>query len=206
MPPKAKGRKKETVKPLSGLNIDSLLVGPSDSSTSITPQNAIPEYRRALSSATDLPTVESATKQMGAIIRDIITSSFGGGADDRALEHMGVMREELINFEEPELYNAFARDLKGRMLSGELGGDRREMWWKVRKARLGLIDGKESEVSKVAEDEAKQVVSLPFLPSLTVLTSLFSFTLPNDVSLKKALSCSRTVSIALSHYRKQNPC
>lgn len=112
---------------------------------------------------------------MGTIIRDIITSSFGGGADDRALEHMGAMREELVNFEEPGLYNAFARDVKGRMLSGELGGDRREMWWKVRKAKLGLIDGKESEVSKVTEDEAKEVGSLGplLLRVLPILTSLF---------------------------------
>lgn len=94
---------------------------------------------------------------MGAVIRDVVTSSFGGNADDRVLEHMGVMREELIEFEEPELYNSFARDLKKRLLSGELGGDRREMWWKIRKAKLGLIHGRESEVSKVAEDEAKEV-------------------------------------------------
>lgn len=101
---------------------------------------------------------------MGAIVRDIITSSFGGNADDRALEHMGVMREELVNFEEPGLYNSFARDLKKRMLSGELGGDRREMWWKIKRARLGLIDGRESEASKVAEDEAKEV-RFPPVPS-----------------------------------------
>lgn len=161
MPPKAKGRRqKETVKPLSGLDIDALLAPPADSSQpSITSQNAIPEYRRALSTATDMPGVESATKQMGSIIRDIVSSSFGGNADDRVLEHVGAMREELLNFEEPDLYNTFVRDLKTRMLSGELGGDRRELWWKMRRTRLGLLDKKESEVSRVTEEEAKEVCS-----------------------------------------------
>jgi len=39
------------------------------------------------------------------------------------------------------------------------GGDRREMWWKVKKARLGLIDKRTSEVSDATEEEA-QAVSL----------------------------------------------
>lgn len=183
VPPKAKGRRqKEVVKPLSGLDIDALLDSPSDS---INPQNAIPEYRRSLATASDLSVVESATRQMGAIIRDIISASFGGNADERALEHMGAMRTELLNFEEPELYNAFARDLKSRLLSGELGGDRREMWWKVKRARLGLLEGKESEVSKVTEAEAKEVCShAPVPPSLAkgLLTLPGSFTLRSNLS------------------------
>ncbi|MBE3047266.1 hypothetical protein IMZ48_33050 [Candidatus Bathyarchaeota archaeon] len=211
MPPKAKGRRqKETAKPLSGLDIDALLAPPTSSPT-VSPTNAIPEYNRALSTATDMPTIEAATKKMGAIIREIITSSFGGSGDDRALEHMGTMRGALLDFEEPALYNDFARDLKGRLLSGELGGDRREVWWKVRRARLGLIDWKESDVSKVTEDEAKEVgFSAPDGPlrGFTVtdlLTSSFSFTLPSSVShelRKRSSSISKSLSIDRSHYRK----
>jgi len=40
---------------------------------------------------------------------------------------------------------------------GGAGGDRREMWWKVKKARLGLIDKKTSEVSDVSEEDAQAV-------------------------------------------------
>lgn len=142
---------------------------------------------------------------MGTIIRDVITSSFGGGADDRALEHMGVMREELVNFEEPELYNSFARDLKGRMLSGELGGDRREMWWKVRKAKLGLIDGKESEVSKVTEDEAKEVGPLDTLllrvaHLLTPAVLVLRFQVMLVFKDERGPTYSVTISIVVSHY------
>lgn len=203
------------MKPLSGLDIDALLAPPT-SQPSIAPQNAIPEFNRALSTATDLATIESATKQMGGIIREIVASSFGGNADDRALEHMGAMRGALLDFEEPALYNDFVRDLKGQLLAGELGGDRREVWWKVRRARLGLIDRKESEVSKVTEDEAKEVgssVSSGQLRGFTdLLTSSFSFTFPSSDShelCKTNLSVLKSLLIdrsSLSYkYRKIPP-
>lgn len=67
------------------------------------------------------------------------------------------MREELIGMEEPRLYNDFIKGLKGKLLAEELNGDRREMWWDVRRNQLGLITNKESDVSDVGEDEAKSV-------------------------------------------------
>ncbi|PKS06836.1 hypothetical protein jhhlp_006912 [Lomentospora prolificans] len=161
VPPKAKGRRqKEAVKPLSGLDIDALL-GPDEATESserkpISASNAIPEFRRVLDSADQMRQIEDATKQMGQIIRDLISSDFGGSKDDRVLEHLGAMRDGLVNLEEPDLYNSFVKDLKKQMLSGALEGDRREMWWKIRKARLGLIDNKMSEVSEVTEEEAKE--------------------------------------------------
>lgn len=138
---------------------------------------------------------------MGSIIRDIVSSSFGGNADDRALEHMGAMREELVNFEEPELYNAFARDLKKRMLSGELGGDRRELWWKVRRARLGLIDGRESEVSKVTEEEAKDVCFPAPHGMPRELTHLLTFSLVLRFKITLVMNCTggARASVHFSH-------
>lgn len=172
VPPKAKGRRqKEVVKPLSGLDIDALL-GPAEAKDSeerkpISASNAIPEFRRALDSADQMRQIEDAAKQMGGIIRDLISSDFGGSKDDRVLEHLGAMREGLINLEEPDLYNSFVKDLKKKMLSGALEGDRREMWWKIRKAKLGLIDNKTLDVSEVTEEEAKEVRLPSFIASFT---------------------------------------
>lgn len=67
------------------------------------------------------------------------------------------MREEMIEIEEPAVYNGFIRELKRKLLAGELGGDRREMWNEIRKNRLGLVEKRHSESSEVGEEEAKKV-------------------------------------------------
>ncbi|KAK4186558.1 SPOC like C-terminal domain-containing protein [Podospora australis] len=165
VPEKGKGRfKKNTVKPLSGLDIDSLL-GESKRKT-ISADNAIPEFKQILSSADDHDVIESAVKQMGDIIRKLITDSFADLFYPRAAENLRVMREELTNLEEPTLYNKFLKTLKKSLLSGELGGDRREMWFKhIIGGHLSLITNEDSEVSDVTEDEAKAVSSFLSLMS-----------------------------------------
>lgn len=94
---------------------------------------------------------------MGAIVEKIIINSVGDSAYDRAAESIGVMREECIEMEEPGVFNDFARGLKKKLLSEELGGDRREMWYKMRVSKLGLIGKTVSEVSNVDEEEAASV-------------------------------------------------
>ncbi|KXX73983.1 ATP-dependent DNA helicase II subunit 2 [Madurella mycetomatis] len=156
VPAKAQGRRgrKEQVKPLSGLDIDSLL-GESKRTT-ISMENSIPEFKQTLATATDDATVERAVKQMGEIVRKLIHDSFADLFYARAAENLRVMREELIGLEFPALYNKFLTALKKSILSGELNGDRREMWFKhIIGGHLSLITQDESEVSEVAEDEAK---------------------------------------------------
>ena len=63
------------------------------------------------------------------------------------------------SYDEPTLYNEFLVQLKEKLLKEELGGDRRELWWLVRRSKLGLIDERQSEQSKVTEEEAKEVSS-----------------------------------------------
>ncbi len=94
---------------------------------------------------------------MSSIIRSLITHSLGDSGYGRALENLAVMREELIEMDEPGLYNEFVGDLKKRLLEGELGGDRRDMMWEIRKQKLGLIDKNKSEVSDVTEEKALEV-------------------------------------------------
>jgi ATP-dependent DNA helicase 2 subunit 2 len=67
------------------------------------------------------------------------------------------MRDELIDLEEPEVFNEFVKGLKARILSRELKGDRMEMWYLIKSRKLGLVDDRMSEVSNVTEDKAKEV-------------------------------------------------
>lgn len=110
-----------------------------------------------LSRAESVDTIQDAVKQMAAIIETQIKHSLGDANYDRVVEGLGTMREELVEYEEPALYNEFLRALKGKILGEELGGDRRELWWRVRKSKLGLIDRVASEQSEVSEEEAKKV-------------------------------------------------
>ncbi len=155
-----RGRRKEPVKPLSGLDIDSLL-GESKRTT-ISLDNAVPEFKQILATASDDAAVESAAKQMGEIVRKLVRDSFADLFYARAAENLRVMREELVSLEMPALYNKFLTGLKKSILSGELDGDRREMWFKhVLGGRLGLITQDESEVSDVTADAAKAVSLFP---------------------------------------------
>lgn len=171
VPPKVKGkRKRETVKPISGLDVDALLG--QAKRTKIDPDNAIPEFKQALGAATDVKAIGEATKQMGDIICALIRESFADINYDRAAAGMGVMREELIGLEEPELYNSFLRDLKKKIHGKELDGDRMDMWrGKIVNGGLGLVTDQESEVSNVTELEAKKVScsNSPFLRGVMLM-------------------------------------
>lgn len=156
VPPKAKGkRQREPIKPISGLDVDALLS--EGKKGKISPDNAVPDFKHALEIADSEEALDDASKQMGAIIRTLVTDSFGDSKYEQAVECCGVMREELISMDEPKLFNTFVRDLKMRLLSGTLGGDRRDFWFKIRWSKLGLIDNSQSEPSDVSAEEAEEV-------------------------------------------------
>ncbi|KAF7177234.1 hypothetical protein CNMCM7691_005056 [Aspergillus felis] len=157
VPPKVKGRKRvrESEKPLSGLDVDALLH--QEKRARISPTNAIPEFKQTLTQAETIETIKDAVKQMTSIIEDQIKNSLADANYDRVIEEIGVMRDELISFEEPALYNDFLRQLKDKLLKEELGGDRRELWWLLRRSKLGLITQHESDQSDVTEEQAKEV-------------------------------------------------
>lgn len=98
---------------------------------------------------------------MTGIIEDQIRHSLGDANYDRVTAGLGVMREELISYEEPGSYNDLLRQLKEKLLKEALGGDRRELWWLIRRSKLGLIDKKQSDRSEVTEEEAKEVRCQP---------------------------------------------
>ncbi|XP_014560637.1 hypothetical protein COCVIDRAFT_34273 [Bipolaris victoriae FI3] len=158
VPPKVKGRGKrqrtERDKPLSGLDVDQLLGNPKR--VKIESNNLIPSFKQALSASDDLDAIQDAADGIAKEIRSLISNSVGDNAYQRALEAIRVMREELTELEEPEIYNAFIKQLKEDVLGGRLNGNRKEMWWRIRGNRYGLIDSKRSYVSPVTEDEAKR--------------------------------------------------
>jgi ATP-dependent DNA helicase 2 subunit 2 len=156
VPPKVKGRGKrqrsEREKPISGLDVDALLGNPIQ--VSIDPANLVPSFKQALAVTDDLAAIQSAADAMAKEIRTLVQKSVGESAYGRVLEAVRVMRDELTELEEPEMYNNFIREFKKELLNEELGGDRREMWWRVRGSRYGLIDQKRSLISDVTEKEA----------------------------------------------------
>lgn len=164
VPPKAKGRREKGAKPepISGLDIDALLNQPQNKRKKIDSENAIPEFKQMVEYANEESEIESAAKQMGTIIRSLITNSLGDSGYDRAIENLGVFRDTMVKWEMPALYNSFLKDLKNRLLSGELGGDRRELWWQMKgaKASLGLIDQSLSEPSNITPEEAAEVCDI----------------------------------------------
>ncbi|KAF3038342.1 ATP-dependent DNA helicase II subunit 2 [Didymella heteroderae] len=158
VPPKVKGRGKrnrtEREKPISGLDVDALLGNPKQ--IKIDPANLVPSFKQALAVTDDLAAIQSAADAMAKEIRNLVKNSVGDSAYGRALEALRVMRDELTELEEPEMYNNFVRELKKELLEDALDGDRREMWWRLRGSRYGLIDQKRSLVSDVTEKEADE--------------------------------------------------
>lgn len=123
----------------------------------ISTENAIPEFKQMLSRATNIEAIQDAVQQMAPIIESQITHSLADTNYDRVVEALGTIREELVDYEEPTMYNDFIIPLKEKMLAEKLGGDRKELWWRIRKSKLGLIEQKEVESSTVEEDEAREV-------------------------------------------------
>lgn len=164
VPPKARGRRygrKEAPKPLSDLDVAALLTQDPKRGTKqaqIDPQNAIPEFKQLLQMAEELPQLHSACSQLKSIIFDWIQHSVGDSGYGRAIEAIRVMREEMAEMEETSPYNDFLRELKEKVLEGKLGGERREVWFRVRVNRLGLLRAKECE-GGVSEEEAKAFLS-----------------------------------------------
>ncbi|GAM88849.1 hypothetical protein ANO11243_068830 [Dothideomycetidae sp. 11243] len=171
VPPKTvarRGRRKEDTKPLSGLDVNALLASnprdnqtgsaaPTDSSK-IDPRNAVPEFKQLLQRADDMPAVHAAVAQMGKITRDLVSASTGDANYARATECLRVVREEMVDLEDAEAWNDLLKEFKKDLFAGKLGGDRAELWFELRAARLGLIRSNECQ-GGVDEEEAKAFMS-----------------------------------------------
>lgn len=149
-------------KPLSGLDVNALLSSSREAGQrtgKISADNAIPEFKQLLDTATSVADYEEAFAQIGGIVKDFIRHSMGESGYGRAIETLRVMREECADAEMAGCWNEYMKGLKKEVLGEELGGDRREMWFLVRRNRLGLLGRKESKESAVEEEEAQEFLS-----------------------------------------------
>lgn len=147
VPPPARGKrfgKKEAPKPISSLDVDDLLRQDDHRAKKrIDPKNAVAEFKQVLQAAggddVDIEAVRDACQQLNDIVSNLIKHSIGFVNYDQAVELIRTMREECFEKGVEEMYNDVVRDLKKKILTEELNGDRSEMWDKMRLSRLGLI-------------------------------------------------------------------
>lgn len=161
VPPKARGKRfgkkgREDPKPLSDLDIGALLAqDPQRKSKLIDTKNAIPEFKQIIATSTEISEIRDAFKQMKNILFDWVRHSTGHSAYGQTVEALRVMREETLDFEEAGLFNEVLKDLKENVMAEKLGGDRRDLWYRIRANRLGLISKKEIAQSDITEEDAK---------------------------------------------------
>ncbi|PSS03796.1 ATP-dependent DNA helicase II [Coniella lustricola] len=158
---KRKGDSAADTRPISGFDAGaSILAAREKKKLKVTKENAIPDFKQILRSLSTVKTdqgIETAMKGMADVVSSLIKESFGDQNYDQAIENVGVMREQMIGLEMPKLYNDFLRDLKTQLNSEAFGGDRRDMWYKIRwSGKLGLITTDESETSSVTKDDAQK--------------------------------------------------
>lgn len=98
--------------------------------------------------------IRQAAQQMGAIVTKRIQDSYGDNAYEQAIEEMTALRDEMKEMEEPGLWNDFVKGLKKQLLDGEIGEGRDEFWFLIRRARLGLLEGRSPNGDQITEEEA----------------------------------------------------
>ncbi|KAF4548829.1 ATP-dependent DNA helicase II subunit 2-like protein [Elsinoe fawcettii] len=151
VPPKTRAKRGRAPPPapMSGLDIDALL---SSSSTPdvrkvkgrIDPRNAVPEFKQMFDLASRTGRDEEVTScfdQMGTVIEGLVRDSVGDAGYGRAVEGMAALREAGEEMEFFDWWNGWVRGFKGKVLREELGVERREFWFLVRRMGLGLLSG-----------------------------------------------------------------
>lgn len=171
VPPKARSRRrKDAPKPLSGLDVSALLQSKDKASNGgrsarrISPENAIPDFKQILEALNhdDEPQIEDVYAiydQLAQIIKDYIRHSVGTSGYGRIIETLQVLREECVDVEHVDWFNPFLRGLKTEILGEELGGDRKEMWFMIRKNKVRLISKNEVKESDVSPEDAAAFLS-----------------------------------------------
>jgi ATP-dependent DNA helicase 2 subunit 2 len=154
-------RERRKVQPASALDIDDLLNNSQFKRTEISVENAIPDFKALLDNAEREEEVKSIAEQMGSIIRKVVSGSVGDQSYQRTIEMLRVMRQELDDLEMPEVYNGFVEKFKVDLLGEKLGEGRNELWYLVRREKLGLLE----DDNKINEERMRQVS----LASLTLM-------------------------------------
>ncbi|KAK3636948.1 ATP-dependent DNA helicase yku80 [Elasticomyces elasticus] len=158
VPPKARGRRgrKEAPKPLSELDVNALLAqDPSRKTKRIDPNNAIAEFKQRIANSEERDALKDACKQLKDIIYDWVKHSVGKVNYAKSVEAIRVMREEMNEIDLPGYYNEIMWELRTKLLAGELGENRGEMWYQIRVNKLGLLKASEAD-GGVSDEEANK--------------------------------------------------
>lgn len=94
--------------------------------------------------------IHKATANMAKLVRQSLKSTEspnGNARYDGVITQMRAFREEMVEVDMGEIYNEFCRDLKKRIFNEEFG-DQRNFWAGFKFQKLGLIRGKDSEVTE----------------------------------------------------------
>lgn len=156
------GGKRDEAKPLSGLDIDSLLGGEEADGAEkekkrlgpIDQRNAVPEFKQMMDRTKGVDEMREVFGRMGEVVRELVRGSMGDQKYERALECLRVLREEVVEMEEGRWWNEWLKAFKGEVLRGTLGEGREEFWFRVRQNRYGLLVGKEN--GWAGEEEARR--------------------------------------------------
>ncbi|CAL3964795.1 unnamed protein product [Diplocarpon coronariae] len=138
VPPKKKGKRgeRETVTPLSKLDIDALLLQ-NGRKKEVSRENAEAEFIQMLENP-DEPAIAKATNEMAGHIRYYLKTLTGNNNFGKVFSLLKAFRNEMVELEFPGIYNNFLRDLKDEVANGDFG-DRREFWLQFRRSVCGLI-------------------------------------------------------------------
>jgi ATP-dependent DNA helicase 2 subunit 2 len=118
----------------------------------------VPEFRQKLGALEDEAEFQELGSQMFEHAKELIKTSLADVNYNRACEIIRVVREEFLEYEFAEMYNALLKDLKKDIVEKKLDGDRTDMWWTIRKFSLGLITKEEAgDSSDVTEEQAREV-------------------------------------------------
>ncbi|QSZ30883.1 hypothetical protein DSL72_000441 [Monilinia vaccinii-corymbosi] len=149
-------RHREVIKPISGLDVQVLLSR--QKRQKITVDNAIPEFKQALSNTDSTDGAIKATREMGDTVRTLLKRSTGNSTWAQAGEYLRTMRTELIDLIEPNIYNNFIEKFKKQFQNDDFD---RAFWFEVvRKDKLGLIHQGELENTEKTEEDARQFYKL----------------------------------------------
>ena len=160
----------DTVRPISGLDVDSLLKegevmadGAKRSRKNgvkadivIGDRNPCADFEKALDDGVQ---IVDAFEQVGDVIRQLVTDSFADTSYETASDAVQAMRSQSIIWNESNLYNKFMATFKSDLLAGKMGGPRTDFWEMLVNLRTGLVSQQEAEddTVTVTNEEAEAV-------------------------------------------------
>ena len=174
VPPKSQYKRTkegdESVRPISGLDVDSLLKkgealsegakrsrkNSTKSSVVIGNRNPAEDFEKALDDGIQ---VVEAFEQLGEVIRQLVTDSLADTSYETASDALQAMRSQAIIWNESNLYNSYMDAFKSDLLADKLGGPRRDLWGKIVDLHIGLVSQTEAEDDAVivTDDLANEV-------------------------------------------------